>query len=146
MAAAALIAAPAAAKPSAMHVSGWARATIPGQTGSAAYLTIHNGGRSADRLISVSTPAARSATIHTTSMQGGVMRMRSAGPIAIAPNQQVTMKPGGLHIMLTGLKAPLSPGSKLPLTLRFAQGGTMQVQVTVQPPGYAPESHDHHAH
>lgn len=146
MAAAALIAAPAAAKPGAMHVSGWARATIPGQTGSAAYLTIHNGGRSADRLVSVSTPAARSATIHTTSMQSGVMRMRSAGPVAIAPNQQVTMKPGGLHVMLTGLKAPLRPGTRLPLTLRFAQGGRLQVQVTVQPPGYAPESHDQHAH
>jgi hypothetical protein len=74
------------------------------------------------------------------------MRMRPAGPVPIRAGQQVTMKPGGLHVMLVGLKAPLRPGTSIPLTLRFAQGGSKTVQIAVQPPGYAPESHDHHAH
>lgn len=130
--AAALLAAPALAQAPVLHVSGWARATVPAQTGSAAYLSIHNAGPGADRLLSVSTPAARSASLHSTSMAGGVMRMRPAGAQDIGQGQMLQMKSGGLHVMLTGLKAPLRAGQRLPLVLRFQRAGLVRASVPIQ--------------
>jgi len=130
--AAAALAAPAVAKAPALHVSGWARATVAAQSGSAAYLTIHNTGPGADRLLAISTPAATSASIHSTSMAGGVMRMRSAGAQAIPAGGTLQMKPGGVHVMLMGLKAPLKTGQRLPLTLRFQRAGLVRTSVPIQ--------------
>jgi copper(I)-binding protein len=108
---------------------------VPAQTGSAAYLTIHNAGPGADRLLSISTPAAAGASLHSTSMTGGIMRMRSAGPQTIAANQKLQMKPGGIHVMLTGLKAPLKAGQRLPLTLKFERAGLVRTSVPIQVQG-----------
>ena len=127
-----LLAAPAVAKTPAVHVSGWARATMPAQKNSAAYLSLHNAGAAPDRLLSVSTPAAPSATVHSTSMAGGVMRMRAAAGVTIAAGKAVTMKPGGLHIMLTGLRAPLRAGQRLPLTLRFQRAGVVRTSLPIK--------------
>lgn len=142
--AAALLTAPAMAKAPAVKVEGWARA---GASSSAAYVSIHNGKRSADRLLGVSSPAARSVSIHNTVMDGGVMRMRAAGAVPIAANGRLAMKPGGLHIMLMGLKAPLRPGTRLPLTLRFERAGNVQVNLPVLPPGSSgPQKEAHGGH
>ena len=130
--AAATLAAPAVAKAPALHVTGWARATVPAQTGSAVYLSIHNGGPGADRLLAISTPGAAKASIHMTSMRGGVMRMRPAGEQTIPAGGTLRMKPGGLHVMLTGLKAPLRAGQRLPLTLRFQRAGLVRTTVPIQ--------------
>lgn len=139
----ALAIAPAAAKAPAVHVGGYAQA---GLRSSAAYLDIHNGQAVADRLLSVSSPAAASVSVHRTSNDGGVSRMRAAGAVPIAPDGRVVMKPGGLHVMLTGLKAPLRPGSRLPLTLRFARAGAVSVSLPVVAPGAAPGQGQHHGH
>lgn len=128
-----------------MHVSGWAGATVPGQKTAAVYLTIHNGGRAADQLLAVSSPIATSGSMHRTVNAGGVLRMRPSGPMSIIPGQQLQMAPGGLHVMLHGLKAPLRVGSRVPVNLRFAKAGIVRAQVTVQRPGKA-ENHGHHAH
>lgn len=136
---------PAFAGPSTIHIEqSWARA---GTSSSAAYVTIHNGGRQTDRLIGASSPAARNVSIHNTSTVGGVMRMRGAGPLPIAAGGRLTMKSGGTHVMLVGLKQPLRPGTRLPLTLRFEKAGSVQVSVPVLPPGSSPaaakQHHDH---
>lgn len=131
-AAVAALSVPAVAQAPTMHVSGWARATVAGQSGSAAYLTIHNAGPGSDRLLGLSTPAAASATLHGTSMAGGVMRMRGAGPQVIAQGKLLEMKSGGLHVMLTGLKAPLRTSARLPLTLRFERAGLVRTSVPIQ--------------
>jgi len=138
-----LVTVPAAARAPAMHVSGWAGA---GLGSSAAYLSIHNGGRTGDRLLAVSSPAARSVSVHHSSLQGGVMRMRAAGAVPIAAGGQLNMKPGGLHVMVMGLKAPLRPGSRLPLTLRFEKAGNVAVSLPVLAPGAGPAGGAHHGH
>jgi copper(I)-binding protein len=111
----------------------WARAT-PGkaETG-AAYLTIVSS--VADRLISVSTPVAQKAELHTMSMEAGVMKMRPLGGIDLAPGEKVTLKPGGMHIMLTGLVMPLEAGQSFPLTLNFEKAGSREVTVAVEKAG-----------
>lgn len=136
------VAVAAQAKAPALHVSGWARATVPAQSGSAAYLSIHNAGSAADRLLSVSTPAAASASMHSTSTAGGVMRMRAAGPQVIPAGGTLQMKSGGVHIMLIGLKAPLKAGTRLPLVLRFQRAGVVRSSVPIQlQAGHAGQHH-----
>ena len=141
--AALLAAVPATAKAPGLHVEGWARA---GVSSSAAYVTVHNRKTSGDRLLGASSPAARSVTIHNSAMQGGVMRMRLAGALAVPAGGSIAMKPGGLHVMLTGLRAPLRPGTRLPLTLRFERAGNVPVSLPVLPPGATGPRDPHHGH
>lgn len=113
----------------------WARAT-PGkaETG-AAYATIRS--PTADRLVSVSTPVAKKAELHTMSMQGMVMKMRPLAGLDVAAGQAVTLKPGGEHIMLLGLNQPLREGQSFPLTLEFEKAGPRTVTVMVEKAGAA---------
>jgi copper(I)-binding protein len=109
-----------------------ARATVSGQPTGAAYFGIENIGKSADKLIAVASPAAKTAQIHTMSMEGNVMRMREAENIEIAPSAKIVMKPSdGYHIMLIGLNQPLKAGDKFPMTLTFEKAGKVDVSVWV---------------
>ena len=111
----------------------WARATPGNATNGAAYATIQS--PTADRLVSVSTPAAKKAELHTMSMQGMVMRMRPLNGLDIPAGQPVALKPGGEHIMLLGLTHPLREGQSFPLTLDFEKAGARTVTVTVEKAG-----------
>lgn len=108
----------------------WARAT-PGKSATgAAYLTIHS--PTADRLVAAATPVAEKAELHTMSMAGMVMKMRPIEGVDIPAGQPVSLKPGGMHIMLIGLKKPLQAGQSFPLTLTFDKAGTRTVNVAVE--------------
>ncbi|HYD78728.1 MAG TPA: copper chaperone PCu(A)C [Paucimonas sp.] len=121
-----------------------ARATVPGQPSGAAYLTIENGDKSADKLIAASSPVANSVELHTMTMDGDVMRMREVPSIVLPPGAKVAMKPGnGYHIMLMGLKQPLKEGGKFPLTLTFEKAGKAEVEVRVGGQAGAAEHHHH---
>ncbi|GAC1549628.1 MAG: copper chaperone PCu(A)C [Collimonas sp.] len=110
----------------------YARATVPGQPGGGAFLSIENKGKEADKLIGVSSSVAKSAEIHTMSMAGNVMKMREVGEVDLPPASTVDMKPGhGYHIMLMGLNQPLKAGDKFPLTLTFRKAGKIEVSVVV---------------
>jgi copper(I)-binding protein len=111
----------------------FARPTIAQQSTGAAYLSIENTGKSPERLLSVSTPAARSAALHTMTMDGNVMKMREANALPIEPGATIAMKPGmGYHIMLVGLKSELKVGDHFPMTLTFDKAGKVEVTVVVQ--------------
>lgn len=113
----------------------WARAT-PGkaETG-AAYVTIVS--PTADRLVSVSSAVAKKAELHTMSMAGMVMQMRPVAGVDIPAGKPVSLKPGGEHIMLLGLKEPLREGQSFPLILNFEKSGPRAVTVTVEKAGAA---------
>jgi copper(I)-binding protein len=111
----------------------WARATPGGAQAAATYVTITS--PAGDRLTGASTPAAKEATLHSMSMDGGVMKMRQFDGIDLPAGKAVTLKPGGYHIMLTGLAKPLEAGQSFPLTLDFAKAGAQQVTVTVEKVG-----------
>jgi copper(I)-binding protein len=133
IAAAVLFAAPAWADSSGIKVDQvWARAT-PGNAKSAAiYLTVTNTGTTPDTLEGVaSTPAAEHADLHEMKMSNNVMEMRPVKSLAIDPGKSLVLQPGGYHIMLTGLKAPLKEGQTVPLTLKFDHAGTQQVTASV---------------
>jgi copper(I)-binding protein len=113
----------------------WSRATPPRQKIGAAYLTIRNAGDTADRLVAADSPVAGTVELHSMSMTDGVMRMRPVAAIAVPAGGSATLQPGGLHIMLIGLHAPLRQGERFDLTLTFETAGTVSVPVTVGPVG-----------
>lgn len=120
----------------------WARATAPSAPSGAVYFVLSNVGKDDDRLLSATTPVAEKAELHTHLIDGGVMRMRPVDAVEVAPGSPTTFAPGGLHVMLTGLKQPLVKGKAFPLTLRFEKGGPVTVQVDVQ--GIADTAPTHH--
>ena len=122
---------PASAPPAVSVDGAWARATVPGQMGSAAYFTIQNAGGE-DKLLSVTSPAA-DASLHSTSMDNGVMRMRPLEGLDVPANGAVELKPGGTHVMLMGLKQPLEAGATLELDLKFEKSGERKVTAEVRP-------------
>lgn len=111
----------------------YARATVPNQPSGAAYMTIENTGKVADKLIGATSPVAKSVEIHTMSMEGNVMKMREVSGIELNPSGKIVLKPGdGYHLMLAGLNKPLKVGEKFPLTLNFEKAGKVEVSVWVE--------------
>ncbi|HWN39337.1 MAG TPA: copper chaperone PCu(A)C [Gammaproteobacteria bacterium] len=108
----------------------WIRATPPGAVTAAAYLTIASAG-AADRLVGATTPAADTVEIHTTASAVGSQRMMRVAELALPAGGRVRLEPGGQHLMLIDLKAPMVPGTKVALSLRFAEAGTVEVDVPV---------------
>ena len=110
----------------------WTRPAAAGING-AGYLILTNRGRLADSLIGVSSPAAARGSIHRSAMAaGGVITMRDLPSLAIAPGATVKFAPGGLHLMLEGLKRPLKAGDTVPAVLTFARAGRVTVTFTVR--------------
>lgn len=123
----------------------WARAT-PGKARSGVvYLTISNQGSGPDKLLSVSTPVAKRAHIHSSQMKDGMMTMRPIGALTLRPNSSVLLRPGGMHVMLMGLQAALKRGGSFQMTLTFEKSGSLTVPVRVEKIGaQAPTSAGKH--
>ena len=112
--------------------SAWARATAPGAGMGAVYLQINNGSTKSDRLLKVSTTVAASSSVHKTEIVDDVARMREVAMLHVAPGEKIDFAPGGLHIMLMGLKKPLMAGRKFELEMLFEVGGAQKVVVIVR--------------
>jgi periplasmic copper chaperone A len=109
----------------------WIRATPPGATTAAAYLTLTNAG-AADALVGAASPAARVAELHGNMQMNGMQHMHVAESIPLPTGTPVELAPGGLHVMLIDIVAPLAPGDRVPLTLRFASGQELALEVVVR--------------
>lgn len=109
----------------------WVRATVVGQQGTGAFMKIT--APQGARLLAVSTPSAPVAEIHEMHMDGNVMRMRAVDKLEIPAGKTVELRPGGFHIMLMNLKAPLKVDDQVELTFTLidAQGVQQQQQVQV---------------
>ncbi|GAA4357320.1 copper chaperone PCu(A)C [Variovorax defluvii] len=110
----------------------WARATVPGQSGTGAFMKLT--APAGARLVGASTPAAGVAEVHEMKMEGDTMRMRALDhSLELPAHQTVELKPGGYHLMLMDLKKPLANGSTLPLTLQFedAKGQKSSLDLTL---------------
>ena len=64
--------------------------------------------------------------------------------LEIKPGQTVELKPGGYHLMLTGLSDGLKQGQKVKGSLTFEKAGTVEVGYTVAPVGAATGGHMHY--
>ncbi|MFC7298991.1 copper chaperone PCu(A)C [Herminiimonas aquatilis] len=95
----------------------WARATAPGQMVGAVYMTIAS--PVGARLQKIETSAAKMVEVHAMEHQNGIMRMRAVPSLHLAAGATVDLAPGGMHLMLMGLKQPLKAGDTLQLTMTF---------------------------
>lgn len=124
----------------------WARATMPGQKVSGAYMRIQSDADA--KLIGASSPAVPRVEVHEMKMDGDIMRMREVTAIELPKGKAVMLEPGGYHIMLMNLPKPIAAGDLIPLTLTIESGGkrqTVEVQAKARAPNQ-PAQHDHHHH
>ena len=110
----------------------WARETIGAGKTSAGYARIVNTG-TADRLVSVSTPAAGMADVHQSVEQGGMMRMLPVKVLEIPAKGEMLLKPGGYHIMIMNAQKPFKVGDVMEFTFTFEHAGKITVPVKVAP-------------
>lgn len=116
---------------SVMVMKAYARASAtPTAQAGAAYVSLMVHG-AADRLVAVSTPAAKMAGLHESKLVDGVMTMAHVDAIDIPADRVLEMKPGGYHIMLMGLTRPLKEGDEIELTLTFEKAGEVKVKARV---------------
>ena len=99
----------------------------------AGYLVITNRGKTADRLLSVTTTAATRADLHGSFAQGNVMQMRSAAAgVPVPAGGRVVFAPGGLHVMFIGINAPLPAGRQVRARLYFQRAGRIDIAFVAQ--------------
>jgi copper(I)-binding protein len=108
-----------------------ARPTPPGVSVGAVYFSITNAGSKADRLLSVSTPVANRVELHESRNMRGLVEMREVTSVECPPGATVRATPGGLHVMLLGLAAPLAAGTELSVSLQFRDAGVLTIEVPV---------------
>ncbi|MBW8329529.1 MAG: copper chaperone PCu(A)C [Thiobacillus sp.] len=124
----------------------WARATMPGQKVSGAYMQLQSDVDA--RLIGASSPAVPRVEVHEMKMDGDVMRMREVQSVDLPKGKTVSLEPGGFHIMLMNLSKPIAAGDVIPLTLVVESGGKRQnVEVKAEarsPMGGGTMQHHHH--
>ncbi|HXD42396.1 MAG TPA: copper chaperone PCu(A)C [Ramlibacter sp.] len=116
----------------------WARASVQGQMGTGAFMKLT--ARDGAKLVGASSPAAGVTEVHEMKMDGNVMKMRAIPVLDLPAGKPVELKPGGYHVMLMDLKAPLSKGTVIPLTLTFkdVNGVDNKLEVAVPVSATAP--------
>ena len=109
----------------------WTRATAPGSKIAAGYMTIRNDAASPDRLVGAASPLAERVEMHVHIKDGDVVRMREVKAYDLPAKGTFELKPGAAHLMFIGIKHPFKEGEKVPATLRFEHGGTLNVEFRV---------------
>ena len=121
------------AQTAAVKVEGaWARATVQGQMGTGAFMSLT--AKQGTTLVGVSSPVAGVAEVHEMKMEGDIMKMRAVPTLDLPAGKKVDFKPGGYHVMLMDLKAPLALGSTVPVTLTFKDAKGVQSKLALKLP------------
>ena len=111
----------------------WAKATIQGAPVAGGFMKITNNGTAPDRLIKITADVADTIQIHEMKVEDGIMMMGEVpGGLEIAPGATVELKPGGLHVMFMGIKAPFRDGETVKAVLTFEKAGDIAVEFKIQ--------------
>lgn len=113
----------------------WARASAGNAPNGAVYMTLRNTGERPDRVLGGSSPVAGQVQVHNTVRKNNVMRMRPVDNLEVPAGGSTALAPGGLHIMLMGLKSPLKQGTTVRISLEFERAGKVAVDIPVYGPG-----------
>jgi copper(I)-binding protein len=110
----------------------WTR-QVPGSDVAAVYLTVRNPTSKPITIVGVESPAASHAMIHETQTNGGQSQMRPHEQLVVPAGKAVQLAPGGLHIMLHGMKQSAAVGETVALVLLLADGGKVPFAAPVRP-------------
>ena len=122
----------------------WVRPTVGEQDATGAYLTITS--QEPMSLVGVATPAAEIAEVHEMKMDGDIMRMRMAERIEMKAGEPLELKPGGYHVMLMALTAPVEVGQEIELSLQFEKADGSKIEMPVKAVASQNAAGDHHSH
>ena len=116
----------------------WVRSTVKGQTATGGFMTLR--ARQNLTLVGFRSPQSPHAELHEMAMEGDIMRMRAVKSLPLPAGKDVALRPGGHHLMLMGLTAPLSAGQQitLELLLKDEQGKVLVQGVQVPVSTVAP--------
>jgi copper(I)-binding protein len=113
----------------------WVRATAPGQDVAGAFMDLT---ADADMtLVAAESNAAKTVELHTMAMDNGVMVMRPVKEIALPKGKTVSLKPGGMHVMLIGLHGQIKEGDKTAITLVVRDASGKEQKIAVDAPAQA---------
>ena len=129
-----------------MIMAPWVRAAPPTARVMAGYVTLHNQSDGQRSLTGVSSPMFERIEIHESYVEDGVSKMRQLIKLDIAPGKMVTLKPGGLHLMLIGPTAAAKRASQIDMTFAFEDGSTKTLKVNVLDRGDAMPTMQHQSH
>lgn len=115
-------------------VEPYVRLAPPNAPATGAFMVIRNGGGKEARLVKASNPLSKLTELHTHLNENGMMKMRQVDAIPVPAGGEAVLAPGGLHVMMIDLKAPLKDGQMVPLTLVFDDGSSKQLDVPVKNP------------
>ncbi|KAA6182699.1 copper chaperone PCu(A)C [Thiohalocapsa marina] len=110
----------------------YARAVPPGQPNSAVFMQLTNASQADRALVSAASPAAETVELHTHRLEDGMMKMRRIAQIDLPAGETVSLQPGGLHVMLIGLRQPLQPGDAVEVTLQLDDGSDLSLRAPVR--------------
>ena len=109
----------------------YVREVPPGMKNSAAFMTLVNHGKEEAVLVKARSSASKVVELHTHTMEGGRMVMRQIPRITVPAEGTTELKPGGLHVMLIGLKKPIKTGDTVEVELYFSNGEELTVKAPV---------------
>lgn len=112
----------------------WMTPMEPGQTSAEAYMSFLNNGEQEDALISVTTPVAEKVEIINVIKENGQNKSNTLNNLALAHDRPTPMRPGGMHLLMSGIQKPLMEKDRFPMTLTFAKAGKVDVEIIVHPP------------
>lgn len=124
----------------------YVRLAPPNAPATGAFMVIKNNGDKDVKVLKADNPVSKVTELHTHLNEGGVMKMRPVPAIEVKAKGQVVLQPGGLHVMMIDLKAPMKEGDVVPITLTFDDGSSKQVDAKVVRPtaaGMPPMEHKH---
>ena len=122
----------AAAAPTLRAEHPWIR-WLPANLPAAGYVVIANDGGTPARLIGASSAGYGSVMLHRSQEVGGVDRMTAVSGMGVPAHGTAALAPGGYHLMLMKPVHPIKPDDTVKITLRFANGTTLQVDFPVRP-------------
>lgn len=111
----------------------WSRATPPAVTVGVIYAELLSD--QADELLAIESPAAERVEVHVSSNEGGMTKMRQLTSVTLPAKERIRFQPGGMHVMLIGLRKPLVAGATIPLTITFRSAKPLRVEAKIIGPG-----------
>lgn len=125
----------------------WARVIPGGSKTGAVYLTIHNTAQTNDLLLAVDSPAASHTAVHQSVVENDIAKMKPMpSGVELKSGTEIIMKPGAMHIMLTGLQDASQQDDQLPVTMVFRDAGRLEISVPVLPLGAKGPTVSHDGH
>lgn len=112
----------------------YVRLAPPNAPATGAFMVIKNNGDKDVKVLKADNPASKVTELHTHLNEGGVMKMRPVAAIDIKAKSEAVLQPGGLHVMLINMNAPLKEGDSVPITLTFDDGSSKKVDAKVVRP------------